>query len=208
MAELLLKHGADPAFGRPSARDREIIAQITGTSDPGAIFAAIEDGDLEYVEYYLKRGVDRTITVEKSASKLPYANGSTPLHVALSKFGTTSDDENRQAIVDRLVKYGFDINARDTEGKTPLQRVIYNRNKKAVLAVLPYKPNVNVRDQRGRTPLHYAAERDEIATVSALLDAGADPTIADNAGKTAIDEAQARKNRQLIQVLTVRPMPE
>lgn len=52
---------------------------------------------------------------------------------------------NNAEVLDFLVKKGYDINARDIEGRTSLTEAIYAKNLDLVKTILRYKPNLNLK---------------------------------------------------------------
>ena len=86
---------------------------------------------------------------------------------------------------------GADPNARDSNGRTPLQWAAGNSDNPAVLAaLLDAGADPNARDKRGWTPLHWATRNNENpAVLAALLDAGADATLKNDDGDTPLESA-------------------
>ena len=90
------------------------------------------------------------------------------------------------AEVERLLKAGADLNAKDKSGTTPLHLAAAKNSTPAVLEVLlKAGADVNAKTTGGVTPLHFAAfSNPSPAVLEVLLKAGADPRAIDGAGKT------------------------
>ena len=105
----------------------------------------------------------------------------------LVKTGTPQD-------VQAAISKGADVNAKDTEGYTPLMWAgASNPNAEVITTLLKAGADVNARDSfYDRTALMYAALFSQIPgdVITTLLSAGEDAKVKDNTGKTAFDYAQ------------------
>lgn len=87
-------------------------------------------------------------------------------------------EQQHEQLVRKLVeKDSQDINARDSNGNTPLILAICLKNYAALKVLLEMNVDVNMPDSQGVTPLHYALFNDDIRYASALLEAGAKPNV-------------------------------
>lgn len=84
-----------------------------------------------------------------------------------------------EQVLDFLVKKGYDINARDIEGRTVLIEAVFSHNFDLVKAILRYKPNLNLRtealkvtDYKKMTALELANAYGDKEIVQALKKAG------------------------------------
>ncbi|CAN0536405.1 unnamed protein product, partial [Scytosiphon promiscuus] len=81
-------------------------------------------------------------------------------------------------LIDRLLSVGADIDARTTEGLTPLHSATFRAESGRAAAILlqrgAAKDAVN---SKGESPLHHAAEFGRLTATRALLAAGADATL-------------------------------
>ena len=99
--------------------------------------------------------------------------GQTPLHLALTSYGT----EEAVAIVRYLIGRGAKVNATDACGNTPLALLLHRgeKSKKEELAnvLLSRRLKVNVLNNVGFGALHYASFHNEAWAVKRLLSKGA-----------------------------------
>jgi len=131
----------------------------------------------------------------------PEAAGHTlrsPLHIAAR--------EGYHAVVQLLVEEGFQIDACDGDGRTPLSYACEGGHLESVQVLLTKKrfAGVNSTDKNRRTPLSYAAAEGHVDVVAALVgQGGVDPNIKDAEGKTALIHAAQRGHNDTVVVLTV-----
>jgi hypothetical protein len=118
---------------------------------------------------------------------------STPFHCAayLEKF----------QVVQKLIEYGVDINARDGEGYTPLYWASSGSHFKdgsVIRLLLERGADVNRRSDSGFTPLHAASANEALEIMRLLVEHGADVEAVNGNGKTALQvmDAEARKGDQ------------
>jgi quinoprotein dehydrogenase-associated probable ABC transporter substrate-binding protein len=83
-------------------------------------------------------------------------------------------DANDLARVKFLVAKGANVNARDSQGYTPLTSAARQRYTDIIKLLLESKANVNARDADNMTPLLEAVIRDDVPSIKVLLAHGAD----------------------------------
>lgn len=109
--------------------------------------------------------------------------------------------------IDWLLDAGADIEARDSEGRTPLMHAACNDGA-ATSALLASRADPNARDHGGRTALHHlcnsSAQSGRKARYQAmrwLLRAGADPNLMDHDGRTPLALAVGTTQAAIVRAL-------
>ncbi|KAK3172952.1 hypothetical protein OEA41_006278 [Lepraria neglecta] len=87
-------------------------------------------------------------------------------------------------MVELLLEYGADPNAKDDSGWTSLHHAAQGGHDRIVQLLLEYWADPNAKNNSGSTPLHIAAVGENILVVKLLCDSGADLEARDNIGST------------------------
>jgi ankyrin repeat protein len=120
-----------------------------------------------------------------------------PLHSAAfrGKFG----------VVQKLIEYDADINARDAHGGTPLFDALDGENlqdSSILRLLLDHGADINAaRKDHGQTPLHRASTYGTVEFVRLLLDYGADVEANNNNGETALQVAATWGYDEIVELL-------
>jgi serine/threonine protein kinase/ankyrin repeat protein len=166
---MLILGAGDYAAHHPVIRGniQQVLRRVPGFSatvpvrEPREIFAGVSQGDASLVQQLLSSGVDVNFIGE---------NQETPLHVAL---------KNAQyEIAQLLVEEGADVNAKNSDGMTPLLFVAREpasaENLRFAQELLRGKVRTSDWDLHHRTALMIAAESGNVAVLQAII--GSDAT--------------------------------
>ncbi|CAD6500059.1 BgTH12-04164 [Blumeria graminis f. sp. triticale] len=150
---------------------------------------------------------------ERLLTRNPKANlhaietrGKTALHLAVSN--------NRQDIVNLLLKYGAHINAKSDGGWTPLHNALEIESEKRASAkilrmLISHGADPNAKLLNGMTPLHIAAQNGNILAVKYLLEQpGIKSTVRDSFGCTPFLRAAKNKRKDIVNLLAPFNHPE
>lgn len=177
--DLLLKAGVPLEYPKKRGRPRKHGA----TRLYWIAFCQQEQG----VEYLLKRGV----------SLLPDAKGLTALH-AICWHGQFPLIPTQERIIRMLVAAGVPIDARNSEGATPLHWAICGdvSNPESVRILLELGASVEAQSTSGSYPLHWAVNEPCLKSVELLLAYGANPLSLNYKGQTPVDLARRQKEKR------------
>ena len=94
-----------------------------------------------------------------------------------------------------------DVNARDSNGRTPLISAIRSRDESHLQAILGLNPDIHLRCTKGRTPLMHATEVEFEIAVRRLVDRGAEVNATTPGQSTALHQAASRGSTDMIELL-------
>lgn len=153
--------------------------------------ACSRGGNVEVLRYLLASQQSRDVDLEVTNRK-----GQTCFHMA-----SASDNVD---CIRALFRSGFDCNAYDCEGRTPLHVASELNNVIAVECLLnECTANINCTTYTGLTPLHIAAQNNFVELAEILLLCGADvglKTANDEDGMTPLDVAQTQQMRDVLNI--------
>lgn len=107
--------------------------------------------------------------------------GETALHIVTKRRDTTW--------MSFLIGKGANVNARDSQGVTPLQLATNLGFVEGIELLVDSRARVDEPNDAGETPLISAVHRRDVGMMRILLKAGADPDRKDNSGRSARDYA-------------------
>jgi excisionase family DNA binding protein len=110
-------------------------------------------------------------------------------------------DEGDFAALKSLIDSGADVNARSSDGWTPLMLATIKGHTEMVEALLKNGADSNARNRKGWTALMFAVSMSDADTIRILLRAGANINARDKEGKTALMQAACENNRESLKIL-------
>jgi len=127
----------------------------------------------------------------------------TPLHILTSARAQRATLEMAQHLLD----CGVDVDARESDGWTPLYLAAWNERRDFVQLLLEHGAAVNaVTTDDGETPLHRASATGNVDVVRLLLEHGADPNIPDRNGRMPSGVARRHEIVQLLSDYMAKPI--
>ena len=140
-----------------------------------ALHAAVENGNLEMVQFLLDHGAK--INIRDNDKR-------TPLMML--------DGDATPELLELLLRYGAKPKLLDKEKNTALHHLIENGGDQALIRTLvTFGVDVNAVNKSGQTALMFAAENGYEDSVKALLESGAEVNRLDREGKSAWDVGDA-----------------
>jgi hypothetical protein len=121
----------------------------------------------------------------------------TPLHSA-AYYGDLE-------MVQVLLEYGVDVNARNGYGRTPLNyasRDGHRNDPRVARLLITHGADPNIPNYVDATPLHYASKEGGIEIVRLLIEHGADVEVKDIWGNTPLDIASSEQHEEIIKLLS------
>lgn len=149
-------------------------------------------GSVGSIFYLIKAGAD--INVRSTSGKRPYdllfteskMQGLTPEYAKRAQILFPDDLAWKEA--EEVVNKTKDVNARDEDGDTALNKAVQHFHKNTTRILLDCGADPNIQNNSGKTPLHYAYLDGDLATIKFLKQYRAREDIKDNEGKTPVDQ--------------------
>ena len=145
------------------------------------LHAAVENGNIEMVQFLLDRGAKTNIRDFQKR---------TPLMMM--------DSDATPELLQLMIRYGAKTTLIDKEGNTLLMHFAENSEPEILRYLLASGIPINAKNKDGETALMIAADNDQVETVKALLEAGADANLADNESETAIEKTTNAEVKSLL----------
>lgn len=169
-----------------ATREIPVMKKKSSPKDNKALLDAVKKISAEDVRNLLDEGY-------LPGPEKPGLNRNTALHSIAS---VKVDEQNEPAImeiIELLIEYGADTEAKNSTGKTPLLVAVSKASLSISRKLLMHGADPNCRDKGGNTPLHVAgrlkktAEQIRNNIVDVLIEYGADPEAKNRSGKKASD---------------------
>jgi serine/threonine-protein phosphatase 6 regulatory ankyrin repeat subunit B len=206
---------------RRAHQKRILVALLDHGADPnqrswGPGYTPIYAAEGELAELLLARGAKLDVTDDKGNTPLHYAALSERLelarflfkhHVALEARNKADETPLHSACGSLSPKADFlkhlldqkpNLNALDSQGRTPLLRAAERGSVVAATLLLERGADVSARDKEGATALHYAAKISRNDLISLLLKHGGEVNAKDAAGRTPLQWTTGAETRALL----------
>ncbi|CAH0515133.1 unnamed protein product [Peronospora belbahrii] len=114
----------------------------------------------------------------------------------------TVKEQQRQVVgvINLLLKFGADINARTQDGKTALHLSTSDDTYEVALILLDAGAFIDIQDENGKTPLHYCVHEKGLLVTNLLLSRGANIDVQDVDGLSVLDLVVQRADLNLLQL--------
>ena len=167
---------SDPIRRAEYDRSRDNSAQDAGQSDT-------DDTEDEDAGPAIEREYGRFAESAKSSQSESKGNY-TEVRVTRALFSAAVAEDYEH--LDKALSAGAEVNARNSEGRTPLHVAAFRGTTDMATALLNAGAEVNAESDEYRTPLHDAAQEGRIAALKVLLSSGARVDATDSKGFTAL----------------------
>ena len=174
--------------------EKGFAVDLLDTNQMTPLCYAASTQNLQLVKLLVEQGA----VVNQPSESMCQNEVTTPLHRAAW---------NNPAIVKYLIEKGANMNARNSEGQTPLHIAVLGRDLDCAKILIEAGADINARDTLGRTPLHLAIGHKKQDISNWLLTQAVDVTLTDHLGKTVLHEAAIAGMEQLIVPLLSKNAP-
>jgi ankyrin repeat protein len=189
LCHIAIRHNADPAvlgalLQRAAARAPALL-QLTNLVHDSICHEAAKSSNVQFIEQVL--AVQNDVAPNTRALR-------SPLHSCAAHSDSTD-------VAKRLIAHGFDIDALDESGSTPLLLAVKRGSATVVRALMAAGARLDVVDKQKRSPVYYAAQRSSQRVLEMLLEAGADASVVDHVGRSVLHIAAANTNEAPLALL-------
>jgi ankyrin repeat protein len=194
-----------------------LITHLFAEDEHAAFIKAIQLGNVDQMEVYLKQGMKIDELSKIGATPLIYAIWGSHTHVVqlLIEYGAEVNLETERfgsplsiatqvgniTNCQSLLDAGASIESPGKDGNTVLMEAIYNQHPHLMKFYIENGADVNKVGPAGRTALMFASMIGDSISVHHLLEAHADPNIATDIGETPLQRATALGFEKIIKML-------
>ena len=171
VAQILLQHGAEI-----NEKSKPLSSDVVAIDEP-ALHVAARAGQLAMVQFLVEQGADinqlRTLPDVSTALHEAVEGDNLAVVAYLLDHGATAQDipgiepllitachNETLDVLQLLIERGYDINAQDKDGLTPLMMAIQYNHEDQVRYLLDQKADTTLEDKEGYTALAYAEEQE------------------------------------------------
>jgi len=215
----------DHAVGRRDYLSATFLLEHGATaSDEALVTAALVD-DIRCLKLLLKTGHASQVGLNRAATLAARSHDPTALNLLLATGANANADGAwgrplfeavryaSGAAIEILVKHGADVNARDTQGNTPLTVAAVGYDSGIVNQLIRLGAQIDARDRSGKTALANAYDRCYYWTMLPLVQAGAalegiDPQHSPRSCGTVFGDEKAQQVSRLLKMIVAQQVPK
>eukprot|EP01116_Phalansterium_solitarium_P022025 TRINITY_DN711_c0_g1_i1.p1 TRINITY_DN711_c0_g1~~TRINITY_DN711_c0_g1_i1.p1 ORF type:complete len:1438 (-),score=527.60 TRINITY_DN711_c0_g1_i1:225-4538(-) len=139
---------------------------------------------------------------------LTNVNGNTPLHYFARNFTFDAYDEDKEHLVELMIRQGASPNACNVNGESVLHNAMMAGNESVIKVLLDHGADVNVATPKGETCLHWAIRLNNPRLVSFLIERGADVQARGKEGAALEVVAKSGNNADILRIISAAAQSE